>query len=86
MTLLYDDQVLGTLDLVADTDVSRSELLYKKAQFLAFWHSLGGKLIIAGGMLAAGVLVWLFVFRRRRRPGRGYAGAARGKHYRGSRR
>ena len=86
MTLTYDGQVLGTLDLVADTDVSRSELLYKKAQFLAFWHSMGGKLVLAAVIVVVCVLVWLLAFRRR--PGRrSYAGSARGRgNYRGGRR
>ncbi len=88
MTLTYDGQVLGTLDLVADTDVSRSELLYKKAQFLAFWHSVGGKLVLAAVIVVVCVLVWLLAFRRRRRPGRrSYAGSAQGRgNYRGGRR
>ena len=88
MTLTYDGQVLGTLDLVADTDVSRSELLYKKAQFLAFWHSMGGKLVLAAVIVVVCVLVWLLAFRRRRRPGRrSYAGSAQGRgNYRGGRR
>ena len=86
MTLTYDGQVLGTLDLAADTDVSRSELLYKKAQFLAFWHSMGGKLVLAAVIVVVCVLVWLLAFRRR--PGRrSYAGSARGRgNYRGGRR
>ena len=88
MTLTYDGQVLGTLDLVADTDVSRSELLYKKAQFLAFWHSMGGKLVLTAVIVVVCVLVWLLAFRRRRRPGRrSYAGSAQGRgNYRGGRR
>ena len=88
MTLTYDGQVLGTLDLVADTDVSRSELLYKKAQFLAFCHSMGGKLVLAAVIVVVCVLVWLLAFRRRRRPGRrSYAGSAQGRgNYRGGRR
>ena len=88
MTLTYDGQVLGTLDLVADTDVSRSELLYKKAQFLAFWHSMGGKLVLAAVIVVVCVLVWLLAFRRRHRPGRrSYAGSAQGRgNYRGGRR
>ena len=87
MTLTYDGQVLGTLDLAADTDVSRSELLYKKAQFLAFWHSIGGKLVLAAVIVVVCVLVWLLAFRRRRPGRRSYAGSARGRgNYRGGRR
>ena len=36
MTLTYEDELLGTLDLVAVTSVERSDLLYKKAQFIGF--------------------------------------------------
>ena len=88
MTLTYEDELLGTLDLVAVTSVERSDLLYKKAQFLAFWHSMGGKLVLAAVIVVVCVLVWLLAFRRRRRPGRrSYAGSARGRgNYRGGRR
>lgn len=86
MTLSYEGQVFGTLDLVADTDVSRSELLYKKAQFIAFWHTLAGKLVILCAAAAAGGGIYLLVFRRRRRPSRSYAGAGRRRNYRGGRR
>ena len=36
MTLTYDGEVFGTLDLVATTSVDRSELLYRQEQIRQF--------------------------------------------------
>ena len=86
MTLFCGDEVYGTLDLVAVTSVERSELLYKKQQFFAFWQSAGVKLVLAGVMLlAAFVLLKLMVFRKKRRPHAGAGARGRG-NYRGGRR
>ncbi len=86
MTLFCGDEVYGTLDLVAVTSVERSELLYKKQQFFAFWQSAGVKLVLAGVMLlAAFVLLKLMVFRKKRRPHAGAGTRGRG-NYRGGRR
>ena len=41
MTLSYEGTDYGSLDLVAVTSVERSELLYKKAQVMAFFQNFG---------------------------------------------
>ena len=77
MTLTYEDELLGTLDLVAVTSVERSELLYKKPQFLDFFQSTWVKLVLVAVLvLVAALVLRLFVFRRSRRRG----------NYRGTRR
>ena len=83
MTLFYEDEVYGTLDLVAVTSVERSDLLYKKEQFFAFWQSSGVKLVLAVTFMLAGIVILrLLVFRKKRRP---RAGAARSRgNYRGT--
>ena len=40
MTLTYDGEVFGTLDLVATTSVDRSELLYRQEQIRQFFCQL----------------------------------------------
>ena len=74
----------GELDLVAVTSVERSDLLYKKEQFFAFWQSSGVKLVLAVTFMLAGIVILrLLVFRKKRRP---RAGAARSRgNYRGTR-
>jgi D-alanyl-D-alanine carboxypeptidase (penicillin-binding protein 5/6) len=86
MKLSYEGEVYGILDLVAVTSVERSELLYKKMQFLNFFHTFGVK--IALGVVLAVVLVlavWLLVFRKRRRYSSNNNTRSRG-NYRGVRR
>lgn len=87
MTLFYEDEVYGTLDLVAVTSVERSELLHKKQQFFNFLQTTGVKITVAAVALAAAVIVLrLLVFRKRRRPsGTGRRVQSRGS-YRGTRR
>ena len=87
MTLFYEDEVYGTLDLVAVTSVERSELLHKKQQFFSFLQTTGVKIAVAAAALAAAVIVLrLLVFRKRRRPsGTGRRVQSRGS-YRGTRR
>ena len=88
MTLFYEDEVYGTLDLVAVTSVERSDLLYKKQQFFDFFQTTGVKLALSAALLlAAVVLLRLLAFPRRRRPraGAGSRVQSRGK-YRGVRR
>ena len=84
MTLSYEGEVYGTLDLVAVTSVERSELLYKKEQFFAFWQSSGVKLAVSAALLLAGLIVLrLLVFRKKHRP---RTGAVRSRgNYRGTR-
>lgn len=84
MTLSYEGEVYGTLDLVAVTSVERSELLYKKEQFFAFWQSTGVKLAVFAVLLLSGlVALRLLVFRKKRRS---RAGAVRSRgNYKGTR-
>ncbi len=85
MTLSYNGEVYGTLDLVAVTSVERSELLYKKQQFFDFFQNEGVRIILAVVLfLAAVVVLKLTFFRRRRRPKAGTA--ARRGNYKGIRR
>ena len=68
MTLTYDGEVFGTLDLVATTSVDRSELLYRQEQIRQFFANSGTKLILAAVLVVAVlVLLRLLVFRKRRR-------------------
>lgn len=88
MTLSYNGELYGTLDLVAITSVERSDLLYKKQQFFDFFQTTGVKLALTAALLlAAVVLLRLLAFPRRRRPraGAGSRVQRRGK-YRGVRR
>lgn len=86
MKLYYEDEVYGTLDLVAVTSVERSELLYKKQQFINFFQSSTVKLILVVVLLVViVVLLKLLVFRKRRRYRSGVGGRQRG-NYRGTRR
>ena len=88
MTLSYNGELYGTLDLVAVTSVERSDLLYKKQQFFNFFQTTGVKLALTAALLlAAVVLLRLLAFPRRRRPraGAGSRVQSRGK-YRGVRR
>lgn len=86
MKLSYEGEVYGVLDLVAVTTVERSDLLYKKEQFISFFQQSGMQIALAAVLLlAAAVLLRVTVFRKGRR--RAGAGAARGRgNYRGGRR
>ena len=87
MTLSYEGEVYGTLDLVAVTSVERSDLLYKKQQFLDFFQHSGVKLALAViAILVIFVLLRLLVFRKTRRYGAGVGGGRRRGNYRGGRR
>ncbi|MCI8303218.1 MAG: D-alanyl-D-alanine carboxypeptidase [Lawsonibacter sp.] len=88
MTLSYEDEVYGKLDLVAVTSVERSELLYKKQQFFDFFQSTGVQLaLLCAGVLAGVIALRLLVFRKRRRPYAGAGSRVRGRgNYRGTRR
>lgn len=80
MTMSYDGKIYGTLDLVTTNSVERSDFLYRKAQVMDFFSQSGTKLILAAvGILAAAVLLKVFVFTKRRRP-------AKRRHYSGRRR
>jgi len=85
MKLSYQGEVYGTLDLVAVNSVERSELLYKKAQFLSFFHHSGVQIVlIAVLLLSVLVLLKLLVFRKRRYYRGGKGTRSRG-NYRGTR-
>ena len=85
MTLSCEDEVFGTLDLVAVNSVERSEFLYRQAQVKAFFEQSGTKLVLGAVLiLVLIVLLRLFVFRKRRRPSA--AGRRSGGGYSGRRR
>ena len=86
MTLSYEGEVYGKLDLVAVTSVERSELLYKKQQFFEFIQAVGPKLMLAGVFLVTALAVLrLLVFRKKRRPHAGAGSRVQGRSsYRGS--
>lgn len=84
ITLSYEGEVYGTLDLVAVTSVERSELLYKKEMFLQFFRNSGVQLILAVVcLLAVIVLLRVLVFRKKRRYRAGVGGSRRSGHRRG---
>ena len=86
MTLFCDGEVYGTLDLVAVTSVERSDLLYKKQQFFAFFQSTSVKLAISAIVIVILIIALrLLVFRKRRRPRAGARIQGRG-NYRGAKR
>lgn len=83
MTLSYEDEVYGTLDLVAVNSVARSDFLYRQAQIQAFFAKSGTKLILAAVFLILVLIILrLAVFRKRRRP----SSAGRRSRYSGKRR
>lgn len=68
ITLSYEGEVFGTLDLVAVNSVERSELLYRMAQAEAFFSKTETKLILGAVLVAAvAIVLKLFVFTKRRR-------------------
>lgn len=87
MTLSYEGEVYGELDLVAVTSVERSELLHKKQQFFDFFQTTGVKIVLAAAAVVfILVALRLLVFRKRRRPvGAGRRVQGRG-NYQGTRR
>ena len=85
MVLTYQGEVYGTLDLVADSSVERSELLYRLDRIEKFFANWWVKLLIIVVVVAVvALLLRIFVFRKRRR----YAGmsASRRGRYSGRRR
>lgn len=86
MTLSYEGEVYGTLDLVAVNSVERSELLYKKAQFLSFFQRSGVQIaLVLLALAGAFIVLKLLVFRKRRYSGTRSRTGGRG-NYRGTRR
>ena len=83
LSISYEGTVYGTLDLVADTSVERSELLYYKHQVETFFQNAGVRLILAVVLvLAVVVLLRVLVFRKRRRyhSGAGIGTGRRGRY------
>ena len=68
LSISYEGTVYGTLDLVADTSVERSDLLYYKHQVETFFQNAGVRLILAVVLvLVVVVLLRVLVFSKRRR-------------------
>ena len=86
MTLSYEGEVYGTLDLVAVTSVERSELLYKKKQFFEFWKNSTVQLVTAVILLLVGIITLRLLLFRRKRRARAAAGARSRGNYKGTRR
>ena len=86
MTLSYEGTDYGSLDLVAVTSVERSELLYKKAQVVAFFQNFGVRVAaVIILILVVAVLLKVLVFRKERRYGARVMYRGR-RNYRGGRR
>lgn len=69
MTISYEGDVLGTMDLVACTSVERSEFLYQKERIEQFFKKSGTQIVLGSVILLAGIVcLRLLVFRKRRRP------------------
>ena len=86
LTLRYQDEVLGEVDLVAVDSVERSELLYRIYCVQNFFQNYGVYLAVAVVVLAVAlVILRLTVFGRRARYG-SRSRRARGGNYRGRRR
>ena len=88
MTLSYEGEVYGKLDLVAVTSVERSELLHKKQQFFDFLQTTGVKIaVFAAAVVFIAVVLRLAVFRKKRRPRAGAGSRVQGRgNYRGGKR
>ena len=88
LTIRYEGTEYGTLDLVADTSVERSDLLYYKHQVETFFQNAGVRLLLAVVLIVVVVvLLGVLVFRKRRRYRSGVGmGAGRRGHYSGRRR
>ena len=87
ITLSCGDTVYGTVELLADEDVSASRLLVFRRDLVLFFQKPVVKIVIAA-IIALIVLIFILrltVFNRRRRYGRGYSGPRSGG-YRGRRR
>ena len=86
MTLSYEGTDYGSLDLVAVTSVERSELLYKKAQVVAFFQNFGVRVAaVIILILVVAVLLKVLVFRKERRYGARVMSRGH-RNYRGGRR
>lgn len=85
MRLLYQGEEYGTLDLIADSSVERSELLYRLDRIQKFFQNWWVKLLLVIVVVAVvALLLRIFVFSKRRRYAG--AGASRRGRYSGRRR
>ena len=83
MTLSYEGEVYGSLDLVAVNSVERSDFLYRQAQIEAFFAKSGTKLILAAVLIILVLIILrLMVFRKRRPTAAGRRGRYSGKRRR----
>lgn len=85
MRLLYQGEEYGALDLIADSSVERSELLYRLDRIQKFFQNWWVKLLLVIVVVAVvALLLRIFVFSKRRRYAG--AGASRRGRYSGRRR
>lgn len=85
MVLKYQGEEYGTLDLIADSSVERSELLYRLDRIQKFFQNWWVKLLLVIVVVAVvALLLRIFVFSKRRRYAG--AGASRRGRYSGRRR
>ena len=85
MRLLYQGEEYGTLDLIADSSVERSELLYRLDRIQKFFQNWWVKLLLVIVVVAVvALLLRIFVFSKHRRYAG--AGASRRGRYSGRRR
>jgi len=87
ITVSYDGTVYGTVDLLADDDISASKLLVFQRDLQLFFQQPKVKLAIVAAIVLILLIIILIATRgsRRRHYGHGYSGSRRGG-YRGRRR
>ncbi len=91
VTLTYEGQEYGTLDMVAADSVARSEFLYTVQQIEIYWGKWWVKAAVIGGVALVLLLVlYIAVIRPKKRRAKRYSysggGGRRGRpHYRGRR-
>ncbi len=91
VTLTYEGQEYGTLDMVAADSVARSEFLYTVQQIELYWGKWWVKAAVIGGIALVLLLVlYIAVIRPKKRRAKRYSysggGGRRGRpHYRGRR-
>ena len=90
VTLTYEGQEYGTLDMVAADSVARSEFLYTVQQIEIYWGKWWVKAAVIGGIALVLLLVlYIAVIRPKKRRAKRYSysgGGRRGRpHYRGRR-
>ncbi|MFI3249782.1 MAG: D-alanyl-D-alanine carboxypeptidase family protein [Eubacteriales bacterium] len=77
ITLSYEGEVYGTLDLVAVNDVERSELLYQQQQVMLFFDQWGLTLAFGSVGLCVGIALISLYFRSSRRPSQSQSSRSR---------